>query len=713
VSAQTLNDRRQLIAAHAGLAGAVILSLWLRAVPAWRFVFTPWGVDFQEPDAWFHLRTAHNLLAHFPWRSGFDPYALFPGGMNMPTGPLWDYMIACAAWLAGLGSPSAALTDHIAAWLPAILGALYPIPVFWISRRLFSLSAAVFAAFWIAVAPGDFLWLTHLGNADHHAAEGLFAILVFCFLCAGTYGHARWLAALGGVSLGCLLAVQPGAVFVPGILVSAAMFAPSLAVPLFYVFGAAAVVMLPVGANPYSGYYWLALGAGIAAAASIWKWPGWQRWIVLPGAFALAFGIAWIARPSLMEPAVSGLRLLNTAPTEVGEMRPLIDAPATALHDLDYHLGLIWIAALPGLIWIVVRAFRHRRQAHILLALFSVAFTIAAFLHLRMILYLVPLAAILAGVVCASITRFAGDWRRRIVLGGVIAAIVFSFDINLSIQQMSSLNYGGGRDWLQALDWLRQHSPEPFGDGSHWTGYFPRLKAGQNSTLRPPAWGIAVWWDVGYMVEALSQRIPMVNGFGAGISERDAGERTLGMARFYSSTASGGAVDLLRRLQARYVVVDDRYAVVANTARPNLLPTVLSAAGLDPAAVYRPLWKEENGSLTRVYFFLEDYYRNIAVRLYLNDGDAIRGAGPWAVGTRKDAGGRDVITSLLHFDTKEAAVQYVEAHYEDNLAIGCPTATHSCFDVEAVSGLHRIFPERGEGSVKIFEVEPATPGGSQ
>jgi len=124
----------------------------------------------------------HNLLAHFPLRSGFDPYALFQRGQNIPTGPVWDHLLATVAWILGLGSPSAILIDRVGAWMPAIAGAAFPIPAYALARRQFGSAAAAFAALRMALASGGFLWLTHLGLADHHAAEGLFAFLTLCFV---------------------------------------------------------------------------------------------------------------------------------------------------------------------------------------------------------------------------------------------------------------------------------------------------------------------------------------------------------------------------------------------------------------------------------------------------------------------------------------------------------------------------------------------------
>ena len=99
------------------LAGATCLAFWLHVYPAWNVVFTADGINFQEPDAWFHMRAIHNLVAHFPWRSGFDPYAFYPGGAKAAT-DAWDYLAGSIAWLAAWGAPSDVLVDEVGAWLP-------------------------------------------------------------------------------------------------------------------------------------------------------------------------------------------------------------------------------------------------------------------------------------------------------------------------------------------------------------------------------------------------------------------------------------------------------------------------------------------------------------------------------------------------------------------------------------------------------------------
>jgi asparagine N-glycosylation enzyme membrane subunit Stt3 len=713
------------VIARASVVCAVLLSFWLRVSPAWTRVFTPWGVDFQEPDAWFHLRTVHNLLAHFPFRSGFDPYALFPAGMNLPTGPLWDFMIASTAWVVGLGRPSADLTDHVAAWLPAVLGALCPIPIFLVSRRLFGLTAALFAALWIAVTPGEFMWLSHLGHADHHAAEGLFSLLVFCFLYAALEARAavsRWMALLAGVSLGALLATQPAAIFVPGILAFATVLAPRMALPVVYALAAAAVTLLPVAKGLYTTYDWLSIAVSAGAAGAMWLlellhtrkgWPAWSRWIAIPASIALALGATQIARPALLPSVVSEVGFLAGSQSDVAELQPVVGSLRTALRDMNDHLGTIWVPALPALIWIIVFAFRKRRPSLILLAVYSLAFTIAAFLRLRMILYYVPFAAILAGAVCAWLARFATVPRYRVALAAGLAALLLGFNVPAAASRMAT-DGGGGRDWLQAMAWLRFHSPEPFADSDVWGRYFPRLGPGQAYPASPPAWGVAVWWDKGYMLENLAHRLPMANGSGAGTTQEEARQRIGEMASFYASTFPEAALHILRRSGARYVIADPSLPVIPAMAARSVLPFIQKAAGYDSDNSFRIYWHDAGGFRKPMYVYFADYYHAMGVRLFLNDGKAVRGTGPWVFRIQTDTVKHEVLTGALHFDSEREAGNYMAAHHTENLIVGCTEPLDSCFDVEPVRGLRRVFSsdpaplslKRDIETVKIFELEP-------
>ena len=208
-----MNGAKRIDAVLLGVCCAAAFAL--RTLPAWANVFQPDGVVFQGVDAWFHMRVAENLAHAFPARLGLDPYGLIPGGQLVNTGPLLDYLIAFPVWLLGMGSPSQGAIDAIGALTPAALGALTPLPVYWIGRLLLDRVAALAAAAHVAVLPGVFLSYSVLGVADHHITESLCYLLSLgCLITAvqaeETGRRRRWSAAFG-LALGLALLNRPGA----------------------------------------------------------------------------------------------------------------------------------------------------------------------------------------------------------------------------------------------------------------------------------------------------------------------------------------------------------------------------------------------------------------------------------------------------------------------------------------------------------------------
>ena len=173
-----------LLAVFAGVA------LYLRIGFAHDQVFVGDQVQFTETDAYYHMRLVDNLLHHFPTRITFDPYTYYPHGAPVPWPPFFDWLVAGIAWIFGMGSPTQHTAEVIGAWLPAILGALAVIPVYFVGKVLFNRWVGVIAAGLIAVHPGGFLTYSTLGFCDHHVAEVLFSTLTMLFLIL-SLKHAR------------------------------------------------------------------------------------------------------------------------------------------------------------------------------------------------------------------------------------------------------------------------------------------------------------------------------------------------------------------------------------------------------------------------------------------------------------------------------------------------------------------------------------------
>jgi oligosaccharyl transferase (archaeosortase A-associated) len=167
-----------------GLAMAVVfgIALFLRIYFPYHNVFRDGWVNFQETDCWYNMRQLVSLAQHFPHRNLFDPYGFYPGGMAISSPPFFYLLLGFFAWVLGAGSPTQHLIEIVGAYLPAIMGALITVPVYFIGKELFNRKAGLIGATLIAILPGQFLWRSMLGFPDYHVAETLFSALTMMFL---------------------------------------------------------------------------------------------------------------------------------------------------------------------------------------------------------------------------------------------------------------------------------------------------------------------------------------------------------------------------------------------------------------------------------------------------------------------------------------------------------------------------------------------------
>ncbi|MGD1071594.1 MAG: STT3 domain-containing protein [Bryobacteraceae bacterium] len=704
---------------------AVFLAFGFRVLPAYRVVFTSHGVMFQEPDAWFHMRAVHNLLAHFPRRSGFDPYALYPGGENVVTGPFWDYLVASAAWLAGVGSPSENIVDEVGAWLPAALGALLPVPVFLLARRLFGTGAGLFSAVWVALIPGTFLWVGHLGMADHHAVEVITGFLTLTTLCAATEtpGRRSWMiAVLAGVALTAYLDTQVTGIFVPAVLGVAAMLSPALAPLSATALATACFLLLPLeSSGPWLGYMWLSLSASLAITIAlavlhgVGKKRNWPRGAVYGTAGAVVVAATGCMAISQAAKIHSLMELIGSfqpgrpgggVASQVSELQPLWAAAPGGFASLFSQFGPVWVLAAPGLAAVAALAWRDRRPAVILFAVWSLTMIAGVFSHLRMAAYAGLAVAIPAGAGAAWIVRRIPSrlvWLRGLT-AGIVIAIVVAGTLPVGFAQTRR---GGGPDpdWWAALEWMRWKTPEPIGDRRAWYGLWPRLKPGAVFTYPASAYGIIALWDRGWWISGIARRIPAANGGGSGAVET---------ARFLTETYPEEALRIMRSRGARYAVIEPGSV----TTR---LPALVAAAGRridDYSRIFNVL--VPGGKSIRVRVYLPAFYRSMAARLYLFEGRRIesRTHGVQVYLTESvlsDAGVyEETVSSVRSFASEKEAEQWIALHPMEAARLVSADPTLSCVDLDEISWLKPVFVSRQERvvgyrqpvAVRIFELTP-------
>ncbi|WP_435096237.1 oligosaccharyl transferase, archaeosortase A system-associated [Halarchaeum sp. P4] len=156
------------------LALLMAFMLWVRA-QSWQQFVRNGQVFFGGNDPWYHYRNTMYTVKHWPQTMPFDPWTEFPYGTSVDQfGTLFDQLMATAALILGLGSPSEHLVGLTVLFTPVVVGALVAIPTYYLGKRLAGRSAGVIAAAVLAVLPGMFLQRSLVGTADHNIAEPLF-----------------------------------------------------------------------------------------------------------------------------------------------------------------------------------------------------------------------------------------------------------------------------------------------------------------------------------------------------------------------------------------------------------------------------------------------------------------------------------------------------------------------------------------------------------
>ncbi len=164
------------------LAALCGISLYIRMALPHDQVFVNGAVWFRETDAYYYMRNIENLVHNFPHFNSFDPYALYPGGGMGLTRPFFGWLVAGIILLVKGAASSLHSMEVVAAYMPAVLGTLTLIPVYFIGKELFNRWVGVIGAALVVILPTEFMHRSLLGFTDHHVAETLFSTVSVLFL---------------------------------------------------------------------------------------------------------------------------------------------------------------------------------------------------------------------------------------------------------------------------------------------------------------------------------------------------------------------------------------------------------------------------------------------------------------------------------------------------------------------------------------------------
>jgi len=445
------------------------------------------------------------------------------------------------------------------------------------------------------------------------------------------------------------------------------------------------------------------------------------------------------AAPSLSSEALGRLTsfFVWNPQVTIAEMRPL-------LIDQQGHftLALLWgnytsasVLAAIALCVLLYRSFRQGRPEVVLLAVWSIVTLLSALAMQRFAYYLAVNVAILAGYTCRLILSLCGlregepetapgsvsgkkakrkdRASRKPAANPALAALGIAAVAFLVIYPNTGPLPGGEKPcfdvaskalypppdaWCSSMDWLRDETPQPFDRDGYYYEYYEG-QAGR----RQASYSVLCWWDYGYWVLRMGQRVPVSHPGSAQQGEQD----------YFMAQDGLEAAKRAAGWNLKYVAGND-YLVNWNKG----FPVVASSAGEKESKYFEIYYRQQGGRLTPTLLYYPEYYRTMAVRLYCYNGKAYTPAESavisWEWGT--DAEGRPYreITGLKTFRSYEDAAAFLAAQQTGNWRMVGRDPLASPAPLEALEGYRLAFasPQKAAAGsaqlpeVKIFEYTP-------
>ena len=291
--------------------------------------------------------------------------------------------------------------------------------------------------------------------------------------------------------------------------------------------GLAAVILCPVALNIISNVMsrlnlrrsWFP-----AIVASLGLLAGLLAWLIVPETFKSVAGNVVYIFNWRMEQNV------------VGEMKPLFFPGGFFTPDIAWQeLGIVLYTGLAGLVLLGYQAVRRGLPGQIYFAVLSLVMLLASFAMIRFVAYSAVMLAVLTGYLAGSVisalapvdlpvpasskkTRAAARPARirpaqrawLIVTGLAVIAIITPTAIS-AVKVAGRPAHAPPDAWVQALDWLGQNSPEPFGSAREYYSIYDVPKPGESYAYPPAMYSVAGWIDYGYWITRIGHRVPVNN----------------------------------------------------------------------------------------------------------------------------------------------------------------------------------------------------------
>lgn len=575
------------------------LSLYIRAVIPWNATFAGGVTGFAMDDAVFHMRLVENLLANFPHRLTYDAYTNYPYGSVLSWGSLFDLIIGTFVIIFGKEN-----INVVGALVPAVMGSLVVIPVYFIGNEILNKKVGLFAAFLIAILPGAFLQRSTLGFTDNHVAEVLFSTFFLMFVII-TFNRVKDItitefvknpahyifntplkySVLAGLFLGIyILSWTTGLIFsgmtALYIIIKIIMnhitnkSNTSLLIATTIIYGISAIMVVPFVdlQNGFSVVYYslthvcapifvIVLCFSLSYLSSKLrenKFDIYKSVLVLSILIFSLYMFVRIFFAGFYINTFGSLYMLFSHHTQSG--MTIAEAQPTTMNVIASYYGLNFITALIAFVLLIYYFIVQKKQNAILFLLWTVFILYSLFAQNRFFYYFTVNIAILSGLTCGLILDYIGKWKdiKTLKIWNISAVILVILIVGFlpldsspfSVSTKSTI-YGvkgdGFYEWHESLTWMRNYTPDP---GLDYYGTYERPSPGERYKYPDSAYAIMSWWDYGHIITYWGHRIPNANPFQSGIGSSD----SPGAAPFLTASTEDDANKILDELGSRYVV---------------------------------------------------------------------------------------------------------------------------------------------------------------
>jgi len=283
-----------------------------------------------------------------------------------------------------------------------------------------------------------------------------------------------------------------------------------------------------------------------------------------------------------------------------------------------------------------------------------------------------------------------GAWVRVIVVGIAIFFLVFFPNIG-KVEATAKARSLMDQGWYSSCLWLKDKSPEPFGDPDfYYELYPPRDEFEYPET----AYGVMSWWDYGWFIMQIAHRTPNANPGQAGAVQA---------GKFFTAQNESSANEKADESGTKYVMID--YAMATSK-----FYAMVEWAGGNVSEFYEFYYQRtQDGGQWGVLYY-PAYYNSTVARLYNFDGKAVTTTETVVISYSKEVSPEGIsykeITGGWTFPTYEDAQAYVAAQASGNYRIVGDDPFSSPVPLEELNSYELVYQSR-EGitstTVKIFE----------